>query len=308
VTPRWRVLAPSTGSSTKFTQTMEIKKKTCIFCGDTTSSSKASEHIIPSWILKLLNAEDEVDPWSERKTKATEDGTIIPELQGDSRMANYDQLRNGLVCDTCNHGWMSELESEIQPTLKPLILGFHSLPSLSNDEKVKIARWATKTTCVLDSVSPAEKSNIIGADSSVIRTSRSLAPGWAVFYTTRPPSRRISFDRCSNWCVSPVPTLPPDEVKTRLSGTVRTVIQVGHLVLLTVYVGHDGLRLRAVRKVHDPLSTSLVIEWQPVPIATSYRYEVTLSHTSSENFAFKWSDALSIRVLSVGDEEQPVKR
>ena len=59
-------------------------------------------------------------------------------------------LRIKTVCDTCNNGWMSRLEQETIPVLRPLVNDI-SIP-LSSDEQILLAGWATKTGMVLDSI------------------------------------------------------------------------------------------------------------------------------------------------------------
>ena len=51
-------------------------------------------------------------------------------------------------CAECNNGWMSDLESEAQPILGPLILG-HSARLTEHDQNV-LARWTFKTVLACD--------------------------------------------------------------------------------------------------------------------------------------------------------------
>ena len=59
-------------------------------------------------------------------------------------------LRIRTVCDTCNNGWMSQLEEDAIPVLRPLLLDFQ-IP-LSSEQQVLLAVWAMKTGMVLDSI------------------------------------------------------------------------------------------------------------------------------------------------------------
>jgi len=51
------------------------------------------------------------------------------------------------VCATCNNGWMSDLETEAQPLLEPLLKG--EIIRLSEPEQMIAATWAVKTVLVL---------------------------------------------------------------------------------------------------------------------------------------------------------------
>lgn len=59
-------------------------------------------------------------------------------------------------CANCNSGWMSNLERETIPILEPMILfeDFRRTIGLSPRDQAILARWAYKTTLVLDFAFP----------------------------------------------------------------------------------------------------------------------------------------------------------
>lgn len=59
-------------------------------------------------------------------------------------------LRIRTVCETCNNGWMSQLEQHTIPVLRPLLLDFQ-IP-LSSEQQTLLATWVIKTGMVLDSI------------------------------------------------------------------------------------------------------------------------------------------------------------
>ncbi len=63
----------------------------------------------------------------------------------------------GRVCGHCNNGWMRDLEEQTRELLKPLIEGGLNLLSISDDERVKLAKWATKTAFVISNAAPLQK-------------------------------------------------------------------------------------------------------------------------------------------------------
>src|SRR5689334_2998942 len=106
----------------------------CIFCGGRPLSK---EHVWPQWIRKV---------------------------QGDRGMAHYRReiagdmtawrdvdynLQVKAVCKPCNHGWMSDLETAVQPILSSLIVG--NGRNLYRDGQRILATWATKTAMMFQS-------------------------------------------------------------------------------------------------------------------------------------------------------------
>jgi hypothetical protein len=59
----------------------------------------------------------------------------------------------GTVCGACNNGWMSRLEGDAKPVLKPLIEDPHRLENLNLNQRALIARWTLKTAAMLNRAS-----------------------------------------------------------------------------------------------------------------------------------------------------------
>lgn len=118
-----------------------IARRVCVFCGIPRKMSE--EHIISDWISQSVikktgksshhhNAKFDL-PHIERLTKTR---------QGD--LANR---RFKVVCEICNNGWMSKVETSAQPVLTKLILGEKHF--INQGEQEKISTWATLKTMVL---------------------------------------------------------------------------------------------------------------------------------------------------------------
>lgn len=271
---------------------MEVKRKICIFC-DNPNSFKNREHVFPRWILRALEITNEVSSFSE-VVKEVVQGKGLTFRTDPKRTMNYDNYVSRFVCDDCNGGWMSQLESDIKPILLPLIHGSGSLADLSEDDKNLISRWAIKTTCVIDSVGPVEKPTWIAADASLIRTTTTLPKGWVVFAKMYTPSHEAKYDRSTYWSVE---GHLPEEISNQLGRFPKTVIIIGGLILLTVFIGDDRVKLRAVPSIHQPLSANLPIEWVVSPKSPGSRYSEDQPPDGSENTSYFLSDALSLLIV-----------
>lgn len=112
-------------------------KRSCIFCGATGGLSK--EHVIPLWLQRYVGGEEKV---SFRGTHMSWVGMPLSQ-----RKASGNSHTIGVVCSTCNNGWMSRLESDFQELLPRLLLGV-SPRRLSKPQRHTIAAWITKTGIV----------------------------------------------------------------------------------------------------------------------------------------------------------------
>jgi hypothetical protein len=75
----------------------------------------------------------------------------------ESRHQPVGNFVEGRVCETCNNGWMNGLENDARPILKSLIDGKIPTFNTSQEEKLKLAKWATKTAYVVGYASPIQR-------------------------------------------------------------------------------------------------------------------------------------------------------
>jgi hypothetical protein len=99
-------------------------------CG--TIGDASDEHVVPKWIRRLLDIRSEVTLLR---------GDELEEIH--SRQHLTVRLR-GKVCTTCNNGWMSKLESDVQPFLGQMLLGNERL-AIDEPQRRLLTTWATKT-------------------------------------------------------------------------------------------------------------------------------------------------------------------
>lgn len=71
----------------------------------------------------------------------------------DVRRHRFQDFVEGRICQDCNNGWMSDLETEARPLLLELSSRRGALPRLGAEETKLLARWAAKTAYMLNSAS-----------------------------------------------------------------------------------------------------------------------------------------------------------
>lgn len=110
----------------------------CIFCG---KGVLTREHAWPDWLLRMR---PHPTPVVLRGRRGAGTAEVVWSTSDPA-------IRVKHVCGTCNHGWMSKLESAVKPSLAALVDG--SPPTLSSAEFSAIARWAVKTAMVFEMTS-----------------------------------------------------------------------------------------------------------------------------------------------------------
>ena len=76
---------------------------------------RAREHAVPQWLMEHLGMRE--DPLYLAVAQSADDVVLK------SRRHVAGSFVEGRVCEDCNNGWMSALETEAMPILKPLIDG-----------------------------------------------------------------------------------------------------------------------------------------------------------------------------------------
>lgn len=116
------------------------EKRKCVFC-DGTKLSK--EHIFAQWLLKELDIYD---------NNVSMTHTSFIGIPVSNRKHPFSKLVNGLVCERCNNGWMSQLEGDCQNH----IINFMNMDEFEIELKFleanydTIAKWAFKNAILLN--------------------------------------------------------------------------------------------------------------------------------------------------------------
>jgi hypothetical protein len=114
----------------------ERKQRQCLFCGSV--GKLTEEHVFGDWLQKLGFT-----------------GPGLRELVEDADLKNR-VLQEGhpfnktlrIVCEDCNGGWMSKLETAAKSLLIQMF-NTSGKVRLDEDSQITLARWAFKTACVL---------------------------------------------------------------------------------------------------------------------------------------------------------------
>jgi hypothetical protein len=111
----------------------------CVFCGKDRKLSK--EHYFPKWLSAYLPGDQPY--WVLEQDRF---GEHPFEIRRPSKKLEFTVR---VVCETCNNGWMSQMEAQTKPLLEELLTSTTIRP-LTKKEQLSIARWATKTAMMID--------------------------------------------------------------------------------------------------------------------------------------------------------------
>jgi hypothetical protein len=110
-----------------------------LFCGQDLSGQRAREHVFPQWLLRDFDLVEAGVAPLHMSTEFTFVSRRLHKLSG---------LVEGHICETCNGGWMSDLEGEARSILGPLIAGTRDLEAFDRRARLVLARWTLRRrTC-----------------------------------------------------------------------------------------------------------------------------------------------------------------
>jgi hypothetical protein len=128
----------------------------CIFCG---GGNLSKEHFWPEWASALL-PHYPINQHVEQLFTFTEVTKLNGPPEVRSKPGNLWTKKIRVVCGACNNGWMSILETDVQPILTPLII---TQPHTLTDNSMEIlAKWIALKIMVgehnnpKDAVTPVE--------------------------------------------------------------------------------------------------------------------------------------------------------
>ncbi len=151
--------------------------RACIFCGGTPVTK---EHLVGRWAGRFVDED-------QRNIFQRSDREGEPQQPGDTRRWRaraYDRQAR-VVCEPCNSGWMSDLETAVS-----LLLDLEALDGrpLSPDEQTLLATWAMKTALTMDAAQSPENRVIPFEVARSFGRNRQLPDGaevWLASYTGR---------------------------------------------------------------------------------------------------------------------------
>jgi Phage integrase family len=98
-----------------------------------------NEYVNPRWLLEHLGLPEDDRLFQGVAHSAT------GHLAQPPRVHSSFTFVQGRVCDGCNSGWMSRLETASMPVLKALVVQTRGLRSLSISEAALVGKWAIET-------------------------------------------------------------------------------------------------------------------------------------------------------------------
>ena len=128
--------------------------RTCVFCG---APADSQEHVWPNWAAPLLADEGPLPHFHQ----------VIQEGRpAEERRYSKDaySVTVGIVCERCNNGWMSDLESRAKPYLGSMLRGHGR--ALHQAGLRTLATWALKTSMMVEHMHGAKR-HIIPAEEYV---------------------------------------------------------------------------------------------------------------------------------------------
>lgn len=142
-----------------------MSNTSCIFCGATGASVKITrEHTFSNWINEVLTPQV-VGPDITCEHSIMQSGQAAIARSWAVTAAASHVLR--AVCETCNNGWMSQLEAAVRPLIEPMIRGYDA--SLTPEQQIIVATWTALKTAVFEYVW-TDNAVLTAADRQVIMT------------------------------------------------------------------------------------------------------------------------------------------
>jgi len=154
--------------------------KRCVYCDSPIGAhTQSREHVFADWIAGLypeVPREERVD--YVRKSQAPGATTKVEEWEDKAF-----NLRVKNLCRPCNSEFSSQIESDAQPILTPLILG--QPRRLSPDDQMRVSIWAMKTILNLQLTHPDNRLSIPLSEFRWFRKNTWMIPGeqiWLAAY------------------------------------------------------------------------------------------------------------------------------
>jgi hypothetical protein len=114
----------------------------CVFCGS--EGSLTREHVLSDWLSKIGLADEPVEHFAGPLNRISKSMGVRKPFSSTVKS----------VCASCNNGWMSRLETLVQPVLTPIILGESA--RIAPADQAAVAMWLQKTALMSLLVSSSE--------------------------------------------------------------------------------------------------------------------------------------------------------
>jgi hypothetical protein len=140
----------------------------CIFCGN---SDLTREHALPHWVIETIGG-------GQLFTVEAQFGHDAPMKKWPAH-GRGGHVRVKYLCQGCNNGWMSALETTAMPLLRPLMNDFSI--TVDRGQQRLLAIWAMKTAMVCECTSRTKAWFYSTADRQHLLTALAPPPGTFVW-------------------------------------------------------------------------------------------------------------------------------
>ena len=179
----------------------------CLFCCNDPNSK---EHAWPNWILRMRKDKN----WGP--IRRTVGGLPV-------KVTASAEVKIEAVCQPCNNGWMSRLETENKSLIGSLLNDL-SIP-LDTSQQTSLVRWTLKTAMVLDAVTKERNRFYTKSECENLHVN-SLIPDRTTIWVGRYFRSSLSLDGTEVWI--DLPRIP------KVAKVCVTTILVGHLAIQSV--------------------------------------------------------------------------
>jgi hypothetical protein len=189
---------------------------TCIFCG----------------LLKLASTEDVIPKWVRYALDLTTGVTIQTSSGATTKTQHLVVTLSDMVCETCNTGWMHDLEEKVRPFLKPL-LKYKNDADLNITQQRDLARWAVMKVFLMEYV--RRKRYPLRTHTGYAASEPELA--WLMREADPPPRSRVwlgAFDAENKYAVKTGPRLLETRPLGSAQGVGGSVPMHAHVSTLTI--------------------------------------------------------------------------
>jgi hypothetical protein len=225
--------------------------KTCVFCGHpvrdpATNRTRAREHVFSFWALDEFGITRDRIEFSPFEA-AREDGASL-QLTAQTPIRRFDlnSFLLGAVCSTCNSGWMSRLESRVQPALTALIRD--RTAKASNVDG--LAKWALKTSYVLWRYLEPPVGRVPTSHGKQLVGDGTALPKHVAVFHRQATDWRVWFSLCMTFAVEgPNPSV----IQRSYRRAYKVLLQFGHAQFLVQYFPYSGSEI-----AYDPLVSTLL--------------------------------------------------
>ena len=251
-------------------------KDVCVFCQDP-PEKWAEEHITPRWLLDHLeiSAQDQMFQ-----------GVAAADAVEQRRVHATRRFVEGRVCEACNTGWMSRLETSAKPIVTELINAKRVITALTADESGVVAKWMAKTAFLLANASlgkrpvPPEHRKLLHGDKVTIPS------GVGIFGMHAPFDRQASYLQSARW---PQILGPESRGKVTASqGSYKIGLQYRYFYFVVVYYGATSPYEYAIAAGHH------VPMWPQKMVWPAYVSREPLQDRTSLPLLKEFADAVAV--------------